>query len=196
MYVWWIPSEKHPIHGLFYMLADRSISQCLRIPHIEGKLLALIPGRPEINELFVGYTHSLCPFTPRPHVSKQLYWVSSLSTEAKSSLPECSGETLFLHFLNFAPLHLDENVLAPYVAFILWLCFSTDTQWGGVEPKKKCVRGVKKKVERKARLVDSDMLVTCYIPGNSPKLGHDQCMAFGFSFWAKLCFSDSIWTPR
>lgn len=96
--------------------------------------MGLMPGRPEINELFVGYTHSLRPYTPRPPVSKQLYWVSSLSTEAKSSLPEYLGETLFFHFLSFAPLHLDENVLAPYVAFIFLgqdsHAFKIDTQRG------------------------------------------------------------------
>lgn len=41
----------------------------------EGNLLALMHGRPEINELFVGYTHSLRLCTPRPHVCKQCYWV-------------------------------------------------------------------------------------------------------------------------
>ncbi len=63
----------------------------------ESSLLALMPGRPEINELFVGYTHFLRLCTPRPHVCKQRYWVFSLCSKVVSFSPECSGEILYLH---------------------------------------------------------------------------------------------------
>lgn len=49
----------------------------------EGNLFALVAGRPEINELFVGYTHSPRLCTPQAHVSKQCYWVFSLSTKTE-----------------------------------------------------------------------------------------------------------------
>lgn len=58
----------------------------------ECNLLPLMPGRPEINELFVGYTHSLRLCTPRPHVSSQGF--SHYSTKAESISPDCPGEIL------------------------------------------------------------------------------------------------------
>lgn len=46
------------------------------------------------------------------HVSKQCYWVFSLSTKAESIRPKCSGEIFYFRFLSFPLPLLEENVLS------------------------------------------------------------------------------------